>query len=419
MPRSRLSGNVGRNYETGYADHWDLQAVLDCAGTEKLAEALSPPAEQRGPKPYDRQTVVRSLIAMRWLGIPSVSALHRELDNNPALRRACGIIRPGQLPSADTIRRVRRQIADRASLLRELIGEVIWAIKEYLPELGEEVAVDSTVIPAHSNRNNKPVSDPDASSRRGNKAGAKNGFQSVYGFGLTVGADANHDLPLALRVMEGKNDCPELIPLMEDFKSLGLETRVVIADRGYDSKDNSEWLHRRGIAPVIHLRVWGDTHKRKWYPAGFAPDGTPLCECGIVRPYLGTDPDTGERVYGAKPEGCRNLRRANGQRGFPKEGPCLHEVRIDPERDIRLFGGDIRRGSAEWDAKYAKRWSIERIYGRWKQIGRIEDHYLRGRANIETHGLLQMLATLATKRAQLEAEAAEPLGFPSLLSRAA
>ena len=253
MPRSRLSGNVGRN-DTGYADHSELEAVLDCIDTEKLVEALSPPAGQRGPKGYDREGVVRALIAMRLLGIPTVSALHRELDDNPALRRVCGMDRPGTLPSADTIRRARRQLVGLAESLRELIGDTITEPKKYLPDLGCEVAVDSTQIRSYSNAHRKPKSDPEASWGRRSKAGAMDGYELALGHSLQLVADANHDLPLALRATTGsRNDSPEFVPLMESFESLGLDPRVVIADRGYDSKRNNRWPHERGIAPVIHL----------------------------------------------------------------------------------------------------------------------------------------------------------------------
>ena len=39
-------GNVGRN-DSGCSDHSELEAALDCIDTEKLVEALSPPAGQR------------------------------------------------------------------------------------------------------------------------------------------------------------------------------------------------------------------------------------------------------------------------------------------------------------------------------------------------------------------------------------
>ena len=203
MLRSIPLGNVGRN-DTGYSDHRDLEAVLDCIDTERLVEALSPTAGQRGPKPNDREGVVRALIAMRPLGIPTVSALHRALDDNPALSGACGMDLPGALPSADTIRRVRRRLAGLAGSLREAIGEPVTELKKYLPDLGCEVAVDSTKIRSYSNANRTPSSDPEASWGLRSKAGAKDGYELALGHSIQLVADANHDLPLALRATTGR-----------------------------------------------------------------------------------------------------------------------------------------------------------------------------------------------------------------------
>ena len=403
-------------------DHCELEAVLDCIDTEKLATELSPSATRRGPKGYGRRSVVKSLIAMRWLGIPSVSALRRALANNPALRRVCEMEAVEALPSVDTIRRVRRQLSKRAEALRERIGETITELKEYLPELGEEVAVDSTGIPSHSNGNREPSSDPEASWRYCRKAGVKGGFEWVYGYGYQTVVDANYGLPLDVKVTTGaRNDSPEFIPTMEEFESLNLDTRVVIADRGYDSKDNNKWLHERDIAPVIHIRVWGDdeTHRRDWSSTDFSANGVPLCECGIEREFLRTD-DRGFHVYAANPKGCPNP--ILGRKvPLPGEfGLCGREVAIDPERDIRLFGGIIRRGSPEWDAAYAKRIRVEQKFGHWKQSDRIKDHYLRGIANIEWLALTQTLVDLASELARLRAVAeTEPTRLPTPLPVAA
>ena len=258
--------------------------------------------------------------------------------------------------------------------------------------------MDSTGIPSHSNGNREPSSDPEASWRYCRKAGVKGGFEWVFGYGYQTVVDANYGLPLDVKVTTGsRNDSPEFIPTMEEFESLNLDTRVVIADRGYDSKDNNKWLHERDIAPVIHIKVSkaDKTHKRKWYFAGFAADGTPMCDCGIKREFLRTD-DRGFHIYAASPEGCLN-RKPNGQIGHPKIGPCLLEVVIDPEKDIRLFGGIIRRGSPEWDSAYAKRIRVEQKFGHWKQFDRIKDHYLRGIANIEWLALTQTLVDAAAR----------------------
>ena len=311
-------------------------------------------------------------------------------------------------------------MAESAGTLRERIGELITELQEYLPDLGKEVAVDSTGIPSHSNGNRKPPSDSQASWRYCRKAGVKDEFEWVFGYGVQAAVDANYGLPLALRVTTGsRSDNPEFIPLMEEFESLNLNARAVSADRGYDSKKNNRWLHERGIAPVIHIKVSkkDKTHKRRWYPAGFAANGAPLCDCGLAKPYLRTDPATGERVYGASPTGCLN-RKPNGQIGHPVLGLCRSEVAIDPKRDIRLFGGGIRRDSPEWTAAYAKRIRVEQKFGHWKQSDRIKDHYLRGIANIEWLALTQTLVDLASKLAQLKAGAKARGVQPRMLSAA-
>ena len=51
--------------------------------------------------------------------------------------------------------------------------------------------------------NETPLSDPEASWARRSKAGAKDGYELVFGHSLQVVADANHDLPLALRETTG------------------------------------------------------------------------------------------------------------------------------------------------------------------------------------------------------------------------
>ena len=70
----------------------------------------------------------------------------------------------------------------------------------------------------------------------------------MWGYKAHVLADANRDIPLVLIFSTGKdNDTRYLIPLMnKSGEQHELDTGVVIADRGYDSHRNNEFLHRRG-----------------------------------------------------------------------------------------------------------------------------------------------------------------------------
>ena len=82
------------------------------------------------------------------------------------------------------------------------------------------------------------------------------------GYKIHLMAVANHDVPLKLMVTTGsESDMNYLVPLVEQMER---RPKVVIADRGYDSRDNNEWLHERGIAPVIHKKkpTTKDFHSR-------------------------------------------------------------------------------------------------------------------------------------------------------------
>ena len=127
-----------------------------------------------------------------------------------------------------------------------------------LPDLGREVAIDSTTVRSHCNPNRRRISDPEASWTAKNSPRAKNGKKEWhFGYKVHMVADANYGFPLAHFTTTAKrNDSPELPAVVSHAESLyrWFRPRAVIADRGYDSKANHEFLHWKGILPVIHIR---------------------------------------------------------------------------------------------------------------------------------------------------------------------
>ena len=79
----------------------------------------------------------------------------------------------------------------------------------------------------------------------------------VYGYKLHLVVDANYGIPLAQQVTTGKrHESPELPKLVERAKRTHpwLAPEVAMADRGYDSAANHQFLwFKRRIIPVIHL----------------------------------------------------------------------------------------------------------------------------------------------------------------------
>ena len=171
----------------------------------------------------------------------------------------------------------------------DLSAKVIARTQEVLPDLGEEIAADSTPVPSYSNPKGKSNTDPDATWGWHQRAGAKDGEEWVWGYKAHVLADANYDIPLVLVSSTGKdNDTRYLIPLMDkSWEQHELDAKVVIADRGYDSAKNNEFLHHRGIAPVIHIRR---LPKNALFDGIYTVDDVPTCIGGKPMDYVRTDP---------------------------------------------------------------------------------------------------------------------------------
>ena len=320
--------------------------------------------------------------------------------NDPALRAVCGFI--DRVPSRPTLSRVFGQLAEKPELIEDAIKRSLTELREYLPDLGREVAVDSTSVETNANPNRSPVSDPEARWGKKNSARAREGEEWFFGYKVHAVADANHYVPLALVVTSGnESDMNHLVAPIEKTAHMGIQPQVVIADRGYDSKKNSEWLHRLGIAPVIH---------KKKTPSGihvrgnrkYSLTGTPLCECGHERPFIGTDPDTGGRTYGP----MKNCERGGKFRGFSS---CELPVNVNAENDVRLFGGAIRRDSPEWKKAYRKRWSVERVFAGWKDRGSLAAHSFRGLFRIRLLALLYALADISAKLVEVKKADARPM----------
>ena len=386
--------------EFRFPDLKDLREKLEAADISPIEKALTPPAGARGRRPLPRRPMIRAFMAMPILDIRNISALRERLMNNSALRDACGFA--GRVPSRPTFSRVFGQLAKMPELLEESWTRGLKELRKRLPNLGRDVAVDSTSVRTNANPNRDPVSDPEAGLGKKNSARARGGGEWFFGYKVHTVADANHDVPLALTVTSGnESDMNNLVAPIEKMTRSGIRPEVVIADRGYDSKKNSEWLHRRGITPVIHkkktksgIHVRG---KRK-----YSLTGTPLCECGRERPFVRTDPETAERVYGPV-EGC--------ERGGKFEGfsSCEFPVKVNPESDVRLFGGAIRRDGPEWKKTYRKRWSVERVFSGWKDRGALSAHSFRGLSRIRLLALLYALADVSARIVKVTKTDAPPM----------
>lgn len=164
-----------------------------------------------------------------------------------------------------------------------MLYDCVRELAALLPELGENLAVDSKAI--HSA--GKPVkdeekqNDPDGHrdldadwGKKEYKGTRKDGtlwekFVKWFGYKLHLLVDSTFELPLAFKVTKASAaDGPELLPLIEQHEEKNPETASradeAAADKGYDSKENNQALYDdHGIKPVIDNRhLWKEEPDR-------------------------------------------------------------------------------------------------------------------------------------------------------------
>ena len=127
------------------------------------------------------------------------------------------------------------------------MAALVAGVREFLPDLGEHVAVDSTDIKAWSSWRR---SDPDAQSSV--KTGTDGRPHWWYGFKAHLTCDTRYELPLyAFVTPANKSDVQQLPPGIEGVRAMGLNPTHVLADAGYDSYANFAYVEGIDAVPII------------------------------------------------------------------------------------------------------------------------------------------------------------------------
>lgn len=371
-------------------DH--LAEVLDSVDASSILHTLQR-YRWTGRKGYSLSALWRAYLASLVLNLPHTNALIRQLAWDEELREICGF--NAELPHRTTFNRFIQRLADHAGLVQECFTQITGELRKHFPNFGREVAVDSSVFRSHSNpnRNRNLVSDPDASWTAKTSAQAKNGKEWFWGYKLHMVADVNTGFPLSFTVTTASsNDGRFLLPLVDECQTAypWLRIRTVVADQGYDTVANSEELHARRIAPVIHIKKPRRTAdgERDW--GVYTAKGTPTCMGNVPMEYVETLKDKGH-LYRCRIGGCH---LANSFTGGVLH--CDSTFWVDFKEDIRRFGGRVRRDSRQWATLYAKRQSVERTFKSLKESRRLNRHCVRGLKKATLHASMSVLSYQAT-----------------------
>lgn len=370
----------------------ELKQIYDALPDDRLLKRLKK-SRWTGRPGYEIEALWHAFLAQYYLDIPTMNSLIRRLQDDSYLVEVCGFDMDKPLPERRTFNRFFEHLSQRWILVESCFNEAVNRLHMRLPDFGQLVAIDSTIVESWSNPNAKLLSDSEAN--WAHKKDAQGKTIALWGYKVHVISDARYELPLGIIVTPGNiNDTTQLMPLFYKLKALfpWFSPKLVIADKGYDSTTNYEFVANELRAiPIIAIRKPG----ANWSSPDIADhEGTPHCIGGLPFVFWGYDHKKGlkwrcpEKVGKAK---CTVW------------GKCgTSVVWIQPSQDYRRFC-PIPRASTRWKHAYDNRQAAERLFSRLKEHRRLNDHCFRGIEKITLHCLMAALVMQGSALAKLKA----------------
>ena len=396
---------------------WVLAALPD---GELLFHLRQPRIGHRDEYPVE--VLWRCVVAKLVYQIKTYAELIRELWRNGSLRRLVGC--EGSIPRdyhfSRFLGRLRSPLGRR--LLREMFAELVRRIGRAEVGLGEHVAVEGTAVHAYSNEKKArrgPGSDPDAKWGTRTKwerpptvasatAPTKVEKREEYWFGYVVEllVDCGTELPLGYAVHPANEaETLELRPLLDEYQAthppLAERAQAVIADKGYDSRENCAHVMREFEALAIlklRRRLEGDEIDQS-AECCCTELGTPICPSGHKMRYWGRDGHVLKWRCPAKMGKHPPVCTFPGGCGTPSA--YGRTVKISCWEDPRRWPG-VWRESRTFAKLYRKRTAAERLNSRLKEHRLLDDLTIRGIGKVEVHVALGLTVMLAGALAMIE-----------------
>jgi IS5 family transposase len=341
--------------------------------------------------------LIAALEATRWTGRPGYPiaamigmALAKSLYSMPTWTRTVALVHEhpalaeviapsGELPSVYACYRFTAKLRQYDHLLQDCIARVVRRIKDRDPELGKDVAIDASDMPAYANgqrfkgikhrreRTPEEYSDPDASWGH-RSAVSTRAAGSFYGYKLHMAVCSKTDLPLAWEVVTAKaNESMWVTRLLDRLSEVGIRPETCAMDKGYDHRRVYNECDERGVLPIIPLRNSRDVK--------IGNHLAPTCKHGYWR-FAGTDYSRKATKWRCPTGGCQpasKWRKANR----------LHSL--------------IPRETERWKKLYRRRASVERAFGRLKHEWGLAPLRMRRIERVRLHADLTILAQLTCR----------------------
>jgi len=350
-----------------------LAGLLDSPEIAALVSELEA-TRWTGRPGYPLRSLVGMALVKSVYAIPTWTRTVALVREHEALRAA--IADTQQVPSVYACYRFTAKLRAHSHLLDACIDSVTASLHAQLPELGRNIAIDGSDMPAYANgqrfvskggreRADSEFSDPDASWGHRSAVSTRKGG-GFYGYKLDMAVCTATDLPLAWNVRTARdNESVHALPLVDKAHGRGFAVETAAMDKGYDLTAIYDGCEARDVRPIIPFRQ------------------TPGVKLGQHKP------PTCEHGTGGSPDQTLSAARASGVARPASASPPPSWIKADRLHPL------IPRETPRFTALYRRRASVEREFGRLKNEWALAPLRVRGLDRVRLHADLTILAKLA------------------------
>ncbi len=267
--------------------------------------------------------------------------------------------------------------------VKKKLKEVKKIQKESIPKLQEY----QKHLEMMEGRNSYSKTDEDATFMRMKDDAMRNG-QLKPGYNIQISCE--NQFITNFGIFQRPADTLTLIPYLDSFNErYSTQSTIVVADAGYGSEQNYQYLFENGISPYVKYNMFHREQKKNYTPALFGieelyynPEGNYyICPMGQKMNFISEE----ERVNDAGHISHVSIYRAIRCDGCPLRAQCnksADEVRqIEVNRALMQYRAEVRKLlKSEEGLKHRGRRCIEpeAVFGHIKQCGDFRRFRLRG-----------------------------------------
>jgi hypothetical protein len=235
----------------------EIATILDSPEVAALVAELDA-LRWTGRKGYGARTMLGACLVKALYALPTWTRVADLIAEHPGLEAVLG-----GAPSHWACYRFARKLRAERERIAGCLGALAVSLREQYPDMGQEVAIDASDMPAYANGqrfiyNGGPerqtYSDPDASWGHRSAVSTRKGG-GFYGYRIHAAVCTKTGLPLAWQVETARShESNYVAPLLDATRARGFQPVTCAMDMGYDNGRVYVECAERDVTAVIPLR---------------------------------------------------------------------------------------------------------------------------------------------------------------------